>query len=78
SGVRGAAGSEVSIADAEWWDPPPSMDAVLAAMDPSENAKGEFDTGVLRITDSEYETAVAVGRRDGGPRPSTNDRHVAR
>ncbi len=67
SGVRDTSGTEVSIADVEWWDPPASMDAVLAAMDPSENAKGEFDTGVLQITDGEYETAVAVSRRDGGP-----------
>jgi hypothetical protein len=67
SGVRDASGGEVAIADVEWWDPPASMDAVLSAIGPSETAKGEFDTGVLWITDGEYDAAVAVARTGSGP-----------
>jgi hypothetical protein len=34
-------------------------------MDPTENAKAEFEAGVVRITANEYETALAVA---AGPR----------
>jgi hypothetical protein len=64
SAVRSAS-DDVSLADVEWWEPPAPMDEVLTALGPSENAKSEFDTGVLRITDPEYEAAVGVARRRG-------------
>ena len=50
----------VSLAQVEEWDPPVPMSAVLSQIDPSENAQGEFETGVVRITANEYETALAV------------------
>ena len=52
----------VVLAHVEEWDPPVPMSAVLAQIDPSEKAKADFDAGVVRITDGEYETAVAVAR----------------
>ncbi len=52
--------SGVSLAQVEEWDPPVPMDAVLSQIDPAENARAEFETGVVRITVSEYETALAV------------------
>jgi hypothetical protein len=52
--------SGVLLAQVEEWDPPVPMSAVLSQMDPSENAKAEFEAGVVRITAKEYETALAV------------------
>jgi hypothetical protein len=39
------------------------MSAVLSQIDPAENANAEFEAGVVRITASEYETALAVAGR---------------
>lgn len=50
----------VLLAQVEEWDPPVSMRTVLLRIDPSENAKAEFQAGVVRITANEYETALAV------------------
>ena len=50
----------VLLAQVEDWDPPVPMDTVLSKVDPSENARGNFQAGVVRITAHEYETAVAV------------------
>jgi hypothetical protein len=50
----------VLLAEIEEWHPPVPMDTVLSQIDPAENAKGDFDTGVVRITANEYETALAV------------------
>jgi len=52
------------LAHVEEWAPPAPIDAVLAQIDPAENAKADFEAGVVRITESEYETvlAVAAGR----------------
>jgi len=50
----------VLLAHVDEWDPPVPMSAVLAQIDPSNKAKADFDAGVVRITDGEYETAVAV------------------
>ena len=36
------------------------MATVLSQVDPGENAKADFQAGVVRITESEYETALAV------------------
>jgi hypothetical protein len=50
----------VLVTDVEQWDPPVPMAAVLAEMDPSQTAKADFEPGVVRITATEYETALAV------------------
>ena len=49
----------VLLSRVEEWDPPVPMDAVLAQI-ASETAKGDFDAAVVRISEREYETAVAV------------------
>ena len=50
----------VLLAKVEEWDPPVPMSAVLPRIDPSEKAKAEFETAVVRITAGEYETALTV------------------
>ena len=50
----------VLLAEVEEWIPPVPMSTVLSQIDPAENAKADFQTGVVRITASEYETALAV------------------
>jgi hypothetical protein len=50
----------VLLGELEEWDPPVPMDDVLSQIDRSQNARADFDTGVVRITANEYETAVAV------------------
>ena len=50
----------VLLAHVEEWDPPVAMSAVLAQIGPSETAKAEFDTGVVRITAHEYESALIL------------------
>jgi hypothetical protein len=50
----------VSLAQVEEWAPPVPMSAVLSQIDRSENARADFETGVVRITASEFETALAV------------------
>jgi hypothetical protein len=52
--------SGVLLAQVEEWDPPVPMDIVLSQIDPAENAKADFAAGIVRITASEYETALAV------------------
>ena len=52
--------SGVVLAQVEEWDPPVPMNTVLAEIDAAENAKADFQAGVVRITASEYETALAV------------------
>jgi hypothetical protein len=39
------------------------MHAVLSEIEPADNAKADFEAGVVRITASEYETALAVAAR---------------
>jgi hypothetical protein len=60
----GDAPGGVSLAQVEEWDPPAPMNIVLSQLDPAENAKADFQAGVVRITAHEYETAraVAAGR----------------
>ena len=55
--------SGVRLGEVEEWDPPVPMSAVLTEIDPTENAKADFQAGVVRITPSEYATAVAVATR---------------
>jgi hypothetical protein len=50
----------VLLASVEQWDPPVRMENVLLRIDQSEGARADFDTGVVRITPNEYETALAV------------------
>jgi hypothetical protein len=56
--------SGVSLAQVEEWNPPVPMNAVLSQINPIGNARADFDTGVVRITANEFETAlvVAAGR----------------
>ena len=44
----------------EEWHPPVPMSSVLSQIDRSEGARADFNTGIVRITALEYETAVAV------------------
>jgi hypothetical protein len=50
----------VLLAQVEEWDPPVPMSTVLSQIDPAENARADFEAGVVRITAGEYETALAV------------------
>ena len=50
----------VLLAQVEEWDPPVPMSTVLSQIDPAENARADFEAGVVRITANEYETALAV------------------
>ena len=50
----------VLLAQVEEWEPPVPMSAVLSQIDPAENARAEFEAGVVRITAGEYKTALAV------------------
>ena len=52
--------SGVSLAQVEEWDPPVPMNAVLSQIEPIGNARADFETGVVRITSTEFATAVAV------------------
>jgi hypothetical protein len=52
--------SGVVLAQVEEWDPPVPMHTVLSQIDPAENAKADFQAGVVRITTNEYDTALAV------------------
>jgi len=56
----GTAAGGVLLAHVEAWDPPVPMSDVLSQMDPVEKAKADFDAGVVRITEGEYATALAV------------------
>jgi len=50
----------VLLARVEEWDPPVPMNTVLSQIDPPGNARADFQTGVVRITANEYETALAA------------------
>jgi hypothetical protein len=50
----------VLLAQVEEWDPPVPMSTVLSQIDRAENARADFEAGVVRITANEYETALAV------------------
>jgi hypothetical protein len=63
----GDAPGGVVLAQIEEWDPPVPMSAVLSQIDPADNARADFEVGVVRITASEYETAVAVAARRAAP-----------
>jgi hypothetical protein len=50
----------VRLAHVEHWNPPIPMQTVLARIPPTENAKADFDQAVVRITQIEYESALAA------------------
>lgn len=50
----------VALARVREWDPPVPMDAVLPRLDATAKAKADFDAGVVRIIEHEYETVLAV------------------
>ncbi len=50
----------VLLARVAEWDPPVPMSAVLSRLETRGTARGDFETGVVRITAHEYETALAV------------------
>lgn len=62
-GLPGGPRGGVALARVDRWDPPVPMAAVLARMAPTEKAKPEFATGLVRITVTEWETALAVAGR---------------
>jgi hypothetical protein len=51
--------SGVSLAQVEEWEPPVPVNAVLSQIQ-SDSAKADFETGVVRISANEFETALAV------------------
>jgi hypothetical protein len=69
----GELSSGVVLGHVEEWDTPVPMSVVLPRIDPTgsnpyvqANAKAGFQTGVIRITAHEYETAVAISREARG------------
>ncbi len=52
--------SGVVLSQVEEWNPPVPLNTVLSHIDPKENAKGDFQAGVVRITPHEYQTVLAV------------------
>jgi EVE domain len=65
----GESPSGVLLSQVEEWDSPVPMDAVVQRIDPTasnpyvqENAAAGFRTDVVRITDEEYEAALALSR----------------
>jgi hypothetical protein len=61
----GDSASGVLLGQVEEWDPPVPISAVLAQIDPADNAKADHEWGVVRITAGEYETALAVAAEHG-------------
>jgi len=70
----GGSTSGVLLARVEEWDPPVPMTTVLSQIDPAEKAKADFQTGVVRITAGEYETALVVAAA-GAPSTGSPGRH---
>lgn len=61
--------SGVLLSDVEEWDPAVPMDTVVARIDPTSsnplvqgNAADGFQMGLVRISDNEYQAAVALSR----------------
>lgn len=42
------------------WRPPVPVAAVLKQIDPAENARADFEAGVVRITHNEYQAALTA------------------
>jgi hypothetical protein len=60
--------SGVLLCAVDEWNPPVPVSAVMSQIDPAENAKGDFQAGVVRITAHEYQTALAVSAEAGAAR----------
>ena len=56
----GNSAADVLLTQIQQWHPRVPMKTVLSHIDPAENAKADFDIGVVRITATEYATATAV------------------
>jgi hypothetical protein len=56
----GRSSSGVLLARVEEWGRPVPMKVVLSRLDSSAKAKADFEVGVVRITEHEYETVLAV------------------
>ncbi|MFZ0323542.1 MAG: hypothetical protein WAN48_05355 [Actinomycetes bacterium] len=56
----GSSRGGVLLAQVEEWDPPVPMGTVLSQLDRAGGARADFEVGVVRITASEFETALAV------------------
>jgi hypothetical protein len=56
----GRSSNGVLLAWVEEWDRPVPMEVVLSRLDSSAKAKADFEVGVVRITEHEYETVLAV------------------
>jgi hypothetical protein len=56
----GDAAGGVLLADVEQWKPPVLMSIVLSKLDRAGGARADFETGIVRITANEYETALAA------------------
>ncbi len=56
----GASRRGVVLSQVEEWRPAVPMSDVLSRIDRSQGARADFATGVVRITENEYETALAV------------------
>jgi hypothetical protein len=61
--TSGASTSGVSLAQVEQWDAPVPMDVVLSRLDSSAKAKADFEFGVVRIIQHEYETVLAAAEK---------------
>jgi hypothetical protein len=59
-GYPGSSRGGVRLVHVDMWEPPVPMNRVLAQIDRSAGARADFDTGVVRITESEFEAALAV------------------
>jgi hypothetical protein len=64
----GDATGGVLLSWVEEWDPPVAMSAVLPQIDPAENARAEFEIGLVRITLGEYVAAIDVAAGGAGSR----------
>jgi hypothetical protein len=62
----GDSGGGVLLTQVVEWDPPVAMSAVLSRID-SPEARADFEAGVVRITASEYEAALAVAAGRAAP-----------
>jgi hypothetical protein len=60
SSYPGSTPRGVLLTRVEQWDPPVPVNTVLSQIDPAENARADFQAGVVRITAHEYLTVLAV------------------
>jgi hypothetical protein len=56
----GDAAGGVVLTQVKEWDPAVPMSSVLSRLDRAGGARADFEAGVVRITESEYGTALTV------------------